>query len=488
MCRGPRGWRVGAVFVAVFLLSASVASAASITVTTTSDAGSGTGDCATTDHACSLRQAITSADATSADIITLPPGLYRLTQSGPLQVSSRMTLLGAGARVTTIDQAQTGFGVIVVTSAGRIALNGVTVSGGNDSGGGGISSQGFVLINRSAITNNEADGYVICFVNCPPPTPEPGVGGGIYNSGQLTINDSTVAANVASAGTQGGSGADGGGIYSTGQLTIVNSTVAHNFAEGGSGAGYGGGIFMQGPAQLSLANATVAFNQATGTPAVGGNLYLYGVMHPVSSGVENSVIADGTAGAGSQNCGGGSLTSAGYNVTDNHQCGLTGATDAHVANARLSPLANHGGVTDTVALLPGSPAINRGDPKGCTDFGDFAITLDQRDVHRPQGIRCDSGAFEFRLARVTGRPHISGTPRVGDTLTCQGPLVQRSPDGPVTVAASWLRGAVSVGAGRKHRVTSADAGHTLRCRVTAGDAAGTVSRISPSVSVPGRRG
>ena len=61
----------------------------------------------------------------------------------------------------------------------------------------------------------------------------------------------------------------------------------------------------------------------------------------------------------------------------------------------LGILQNNGGPTKTVALLPGSNAIDGADPVlGCTDYSGAVITADQRDVVRPKGVRCDVGAYE----------------------------------------------------------------------------------------------
>jgi fibronectin-binding autotransporter adhesin len=59
----------------------------------------------------------------------------------------------------------------------------------------------------------------------------------------------------------------------------------------------------------------------------------------------------------------------------------------NVANPGLGPLAHNGGPTETIALTAASPARNAFVPP-CT------VTTDQRGVHRPQGPRCDIGAFE----------------------------------------------------------------------------------------------
>jgi hypothetical protein len=54
----------------------------------------------------------------------------------------------------------------------------------------------------------------------------------------------------------------------------------------------------------------------------------------------------------------------------------------------LGPLQDNGGPTWTHALLPGSPAIDRGEAGQCP-------ATDQRGVSRPQGAGCDLGAFEL---------------------------------------------------------------------------------------------
>jgi hypothetical protein len=54
----------------------------------------------------------------------------------------------------------------------------------------------------------------------------------------------------------------------------------------------------------------------------------------------------------------------------------------------LGPLQDNGGPTWTHALLPGSPALDVGDPAQCP-------ATDQRGVPRPQGAGCDIGAFEL---------------------------------------------------------------------------------------------
>jgi hypothetical protein len=53
------------------------------------------------------------------------------------------------------------------------------------------------------------------------------------------------------------------------------------------------------------------------------------------------------------------------------------------------PLRNHGGPTQTMALLAGSPAMLAGNPNGCTDGSGQLLTTDQRGVARPSSGPCD---------------------------------------------------------------------------------------------------
>ena len=65
-------------------------------------------------------------------------------------------------------------------------------------------------------------------------------------------------------------------------------------------------------------------------------------------------------------------------------------------NVLLAPLGSYGGATQTMPLLPGSPAIDAGDDVVCTTTtGNAPVnSLDQRGIARPQGTHCDIGAFE----------------------------------------------------------------------------------------------
>jgi hypothetical protein len=72
-------------------------------------------------------------------------------------------------------------------------------------------------------------------------------------------------------------------------------------------------------------------------------------------------------------------------------------SDTIIAEPQLGPLQDNGGRTWTHALLPGSPAIDRGN----NAFGLFVDqrvydpTVTQRGYERTTGAATDIGAFEF---------------------------------------------------------------------------------------------
>jgi hypothetical protein len=66
-------------------------------------------------------------------------------------------------------------------------------------------------------------------------------------------------------------------------------------------------------------------------------------------------------------------------------------TDIVGTDPKLGVLANNGGPTQTMAIALASPARDAIAMAAC------AVTRDQRGVHRPQGTRCDIGAYERKV-------------------------------------------------------------------------------------------
>ena len=312
-------------------------------------------------------------------------------------ISTNINLVGVGARSSTIERTA-GFpaGVIEVTSAVTVGatVQGVTITGGEApamSGGGGISNAGVLTLRDSTLEGNSSASD----------------GGGIQNVGSLTVIGSTISGNSAVAG--GGVFADGPFSVGVPSTVLVNSTVSGNTQ---TGAGAGGGIFVT--STLGLANVTLSSNSALGS-GLGGNLWNKGTVS-----IKGTIIAGGMAGSGRENCGfgAGTINSLGSNLEDRNQCGLASTGDQVNTDPMLGPLQDNGGQTDTQAPSLDSPAVDHGDPAGCTDFSHVVLTVDQRGFARPQGLACDVGAYELQpVAPAASASPATGVGTGGATLS-----------------------------------------------------------------------
>jgi hypothetical protein len=198
----------------------------------------------------------------------------------------------------------------------------------------------------------------------------------------ITITDCTISGNL------------GGGIVGAATLlTVANSTISGNSA-GTSGGGIGTST------TLRVANCTITGNSAPS----GGGIYNVGSVE-----VSNTILNAGASGENIFN-NGGTVTSDGYNLSSDDGGGyLTGPGDQINTDPLLGPLQDNGGPTFTHALLPGSPAIDAGDP----NFSPPPFT-DQRDCHfdRVFNGRIDIGSFEAQPRPcATPRPHPTPPPR-----------------------------------------------------------------------------
>jgi len=368
---------------AITLLIVVSTSSAATTWTVTKTADTSDGTC---NSDCSLREAVTAASGGDTIVVPASASPYLLTGSA-LVLNKTVTVVGGGARGTVL-QGTSGNRVIRVT-AGTTTMSGVTITGGDltstgDGGGIVVQAGGFKLTdaaivgNKVEVSNNNAAG-----------------GGLAVESGtSATLTRVTVSGNSVSDNGPGGSTFGGGLFNSSGTLTVVDSTVANNSnVNNGTLRARGGGV-QQASTGLAPATAldssTIAGNSTPGTAlGFGGNLQAEaGVVT-----LKNTIVAGGQSDFG-PNCDSesGTFTSSGGNVEDSpddpsESCGL-GSSDRANADPKLSSLGDFGGPTDTMALLPGSAAIDFS--AGCD------VATDQRGVARPQGAACDSGAYEVR--------------------------------------------------------------------------------------------
>jgi predicted outer membrane repeat protein len=210
-----------------------------------------------------------------------------------------------------------------------------------------------------------------------------GEGGALF-IGDGTIRDSLIANNA--VGFTQEFEAQGGGIWNFGTLRIQNSTIANNISGAQS---QGAGIYNDGA--LFLDNCTISGNSA-GDSSMGGGVFDE-EEDGASLSVANTIIARNFAPAGSDIFG--AFVSRGYDLIGNTE-GNTGAAETDLINTDplLGPLQENGGATFTMALLPRSVAIDRGDP--AFDLNAFAppMATDQRGAARLDNGRLDIGAYE----------------------------------------------------------------------------------------------
>lgn len=335
-----------------------------------------------------------------------------------------------------------------------ISHNRLTVAGasGLDGGGGVLVLSGDLILAHSTVSTNMAS-----LTEGPSPTEGDGGGGlmlGNQGGEDVILEGTSIAGNQVHIlnGTAFGDG--GGGLLQTGvSILSSGSTFSGNVADlrADTGAG-GGGAVLDGGGGSAYANTTFSGNSVQATaPATmqGGGAIAYG-PGAVSS-LANDTFAANSAGVGSganildggtevhfkntivsrgsstaANCAflAGRAVSDGHNLYDDvaNSCRLTGTGDHHVAGVGLGPLAGNGGSVLTRALLPGSPAINTGDPAGCTDAFGQPLATDARGVGRPQPAhgRCDVGAYE-RAPGVAYTALPGGVAR--GTVTLQGTAI-----------------------------------------------------------------
>jgi hypothetical protein len=346
----------------------------------------------------SLREAITEANLGLGDEIKFTvTGTITLQATLP-EVTTFLSIAGPPAPGITISGNNT-VRLMEVGDGSILILDNLTLTNGFNLGSdfgtgqaGGILNNGLLQIHHCTLSSNIAKGGS---------GGGSAIGGAILNNGTVILDGSTLTANQAqgAAGTgpipQPGSGR-GGAIYNRGTLFITNSTFQGNIGRGGfvSGAANGGALLNNGGTTV-ITNATFSGNQANGFPTTGG-----GAIENFGGDVSFKGLI--LTASNFQNCAG-TLTDEGYNLADDETCSFTKPTSLATTalGIALDPkgLQPNGGVTDTIALEPGSEAINQIPIGDCTDLvtGE-PLSVDQRGFGRPgqKGGNCSIGAYEFQ--------------------------------------------------------------------------------------------
>ena len=425
-------------------------------VTNTNDSGPG-----------SLRQAL--LDANDGGVIGFAvTGTIGLT-SGELLVTKNITISGPGSENLTVNGNHQSR-AFHIASGQTVAICGLTIMNGHttESGGGILNNHAVLLLSNCAITGNSAAGNIGGGIH----NDGDNIGhatlqinnslitnnsGGIYNdalqagTATLVITHSILSNNNAgdAINNEGWScifcgngttsvqitdssitGNPGNAIYSdTGRancgnfcpvtVSITNSTISGN----------GGGVYNSTLSDTAVSNSTISNNGsgiyndagALGTSVFNATMSNNGVEirnDGTRSLTIGNTIFNVSPGGHSIVSDFGPVTSNGYNISSDDGGGyLNGPGDQINTDPLLGLLQDNGGPTFTHELLPGSPAINAGDPNfvGPPDY-------DQRgpNYYRVRCGRIDAGAFEVQNPPTpTATPRQTPLPRARPSPACR---------------------------------------------------------------------
>ncbi len=322
-----------------------------------------------------------------------------------------------------------------VNITGVTIRNGETLQSTGPTAGLDIDQGAFVGLSNSAVIDNDSRTR----------------GGGIRNYGTLALNSVEVRDNTLPEGG-GGMMSTGGGIFNEGALTIKNSLIADNFAT------RGGGISNEGT--LNISNSTITGNRTAGA---GGGIRNIGTLNINASTISENYANEAVYeywketkrfGGGIANLEGGHVNMANTIVAENFDRRTKGEADyspdcyspeadsftsyrdnlvgiltdncllsdsvygdtrfdkVGTPDVRLDPglgwLGYYGGQVLVYELLNTSPALD-GDKQVIGGSFFDCPTWDQRGMARPQGSRCDIGAFELVQGVGSSAPNPSIT-------------------------------------------------------------------------------
>ena len=324
-------------------------------------------------------------------------GIYSQTGSLVVQNSEFTNNTGSGVNIGDGNAAISGstFKANMLNMSVNNGIVNVTTSSFSEGKSAGVVNYSSkLMISESSFTNN-TNIYANCATLC----------NAFGNVGEISVDRSTFANNMSTAGSYGGSaifngnimtvtnstfygnqttGASTGTIHNQGPMLFINNTVSSNTNSGSTNTG----AIVQPADQTSdlrITNSTIYLNTGRGTAVVTGTVR-----------IANTIIAANSAG----NCTG-SITNGGHNLSDTAGC--SGFT---ISNPLLGPLTDNGGPALTHMPASNSPAVDRIPAALCP-------ATDQRGVARPfpAGGLCDIGSVErviFSYVPVVLRATASG--------------------------------------------------------------------------------
>ena len=385
-----------------------------LVVTSGDDSGDGT-----------LRQAVTNANTfLTSDTITFS-GVTTVTLTTgqlPTVLSSVGSLTIRGAGVTVTRSSGTAFRLLETSVQSKVVIEGMTLTNGTSStGGGAIYNTGYLTVIGCTFRNNTSTGT--------------SGGGAIYTSSLTYIIDSVFTLNEAIGGSGGAINAtgiqlnvvgsrfssnrasvNGGTIASANALSFWDSSIIYGLAQGHGGGVYiggsagivnstigvsiawinGGGIYVADGSSTFIQNSTLNINNAGGS---GSNLFVAGS----TTQLDNSILASTVATQCS--LGGGTLVARNSVIQTSALC-ANGAESVNndTGDPRLGSLTGGGSGSSYYPLTAMSVnAIDTGDNSLIT----VGLVTDAAGNARVHNGIVDRGAHEYNSALT---PVVSITP------------------------------------------------------------------------------
>ena len=381
--------------------------ATTITVTNGNDSGPG-----------SLRQVL--AQANDGDTINFDPSVNIVTLTSTELALTKSITISALPQTVTVQRASQApqFRIFHVMPGHSVEINGLTIFGGHitDDNGGGILNDFSTL----TIAHCTVNGNAIVSVN------SNNFGGGIHNSGTMTLDQVIVNNNNAFFSGQGTGVPSGGGISNTGTMIIIAGTVQSNM-----GFYSAGGIYNSNTGMLTITGSMIVNNRTdnpghsggsgggivnygtitiqdstiSGNTAVGGDFEGYGGgIYGNNNTITNSTITGNSALRGGGVAGGGNIA---HTTFSNNSASLAGGTLYLTSSLELGNTILKAGASGVNIFNNGGSFITHG-YNVCSDNGSGFLNGpgDQINTDPMLGPLQNNGGPTFTHELLEGSPAI----------------------------------------------------------------------------------
>lgn len=328
--------------------------ASTVTVTSPADSGAGT-----------FRTAVVAAN--SGDTIAFNLGSNAtITLASTITIDKNLTIDGAGSpNLRIVGSGGTDHTLFVTGAAVTAAVDNLYFTGSGDSA---------IWVSDSTVSIDHVN-FILNLGNA----------GALNNDfGHVAVSNSYFASNQ---------GTKAGAIETFGPLTISSSQFRNNRSNA-TGSIYASGTTVSVTNSSFIGNqggtGSVSFDVLSGSATIASSTFQEGTT-ALKAGASASVTVSNSVVTCS-----GTIVDGGYNVSSSNGCAFTAASSKNNTNPALSM------TLDVPSPQPGSPLIDAGiGSPNCP-------ALDERGMTRPQGARCDIGAFEAQQLTITANPSAGG--------------------------------------------------------------------------------